>query len=82
MNVTRIGFRFILIFSTVQISSLELQIVQLKECEDRIRQTHANELTRTQDNLKQEIEEKESLREQVTNCVEHIICLFMPVSNS
>ena len=82
MNVTRIGFRFILIFSTVQISSLELQIVQLKECEDRIRQTHANELTRTQDKLKQEIEEKESLQEQVKNCVEHVICLFMPVSNS
>ena len=67
----RNGFICTMLFLTVQISSLELQITQLKECEDHIRQTHATELKRTQDRLKQEIQEREALQEQVTNHAEH-----------
>ena len=74
------GFICRFIFSIVQISSLELQIAQLKECEDHIRQTHATELKRTQDRLKQEIEERESLHKQVKNHVEHNECVYSAFS--
>lgn len=63
---------------------MELQLAQLKECEDHIRHAHATELMRTQEKLRREIEERESLQKQVTNdCVHnaYLVQSYMSVSN-